>query len=174
MFNRSLFNRAPFNRYELAFVWSGKADIICDTSGTSHVYRAGAGAANIVCDASGVIHITYRGAGAADVITDTAGSFVRIRFGAGVADVICTTTGANLYVYSKKTLELVGINMVVNDVLTVNTDTMTVLLNGVNVNHLLTDDSFFFLLKRGVNELTVIGGESDTAAIEVNYRDRWL
>lgn len=174
MFNRSLFNRVPFNRYELVFIWSGQADIICDTSGTSHVYRTGSGAANVVCDASGVVHVTYRGASTADVITDTAGTFVRIRFGAGVADVICDTAGANLYVYSEKTLELVGINMVANDVLTVNTDTMTVLLNGVNVNHLLTDDSFFFMLKRGENKLTVTGGESDTAAIEVNYRDRWL
>ena len=65
-----------------------------------------------------------------------------------------------------------GVNMVAGDELIIDTEHMTVTLNGVNIVDRVSDDSAFFKLQPGENDIIVEGGT--TADVKVLWKDRWL
>ena len=67
---------------------------------------------------------------------------------------------------------LLVMNMVAGDELIIDTEHMTVTLNGVNIVDRVSDSSVFFKLMSGVNDIIVEGGT--TADIRILWKDRWL
>lgn len=172
MFNRAEFNKTPFNRFELAFRWSGAGKVVCEVSGDCHVYRSMAAAGDIESDTSAANHIIRSMSGVADVICEAAGHYIRVRYFAGIAEVVCSAQAGTLYKSSLETFDITSLDMAAGDQLIIDMDKMTVTLNGVNVGAKVTDDAVFFKLKPGENELTFKGNNS--AQIKVEYGDRWL
>ena len=65
-----------------------------------------------------------------------------------------------------------GVNMVAGDELIIDTEHMTVTLNGENIIDRVSDDSAFFELEPGENDIIVEGGT--TADVKILWKDRWL
>lgn len=172
MFNRVEFNKTPFNRFELAFRWSGVGEVVCEASGACHVYRSMSAAGEVISEASAIKHIIRSVSGAADVICEATGHYIRVRYFDGIAEVICSVQAGTLYKYALETFGMEALNMVTGDQLMIDMDKMTVTLNGVNIGAKVTDDAVFFKLKPGENELIFNGNNS--AQIKVEYGGRWL
>jgi phage-related protein len=85
-------------------------------------------------------------------------------------DASATATGVSTY--GSITMQFPGLTMTAGDELIIDTGHMTITLNGANVIDLLSDDSEFFKLKPGENDIIVEGGT--TADIKVLWKDRWL
>ncbi len=172
MFNRAEFNKTPFNRFELAFRWSGTGEVVCEASGACHVYRSMSAAGEIISNISAVNHIFRSMSGVVDITCEAAGHYVRVRYFEGAADVICSALPGTLYKYALESFDIDSLDMAIGDQLIIDMDKMIVTLNGVNVGAKVTDDAVFFKLKPGENELTFKGENS--AQIKIEYRDRWL
>ncbi len=175
MFNRSQFNKTPFNRYELqVFVWTSTAEAVSEASGKFRLVRHGAAMAEAVSEASGrYVRIVFGGA-LAEAISEAGGRFVRIIFGKGTAEAISQCVSNPLIFYNREQFILTGLNLQAGDELIINTDTMMVYLNGVNVGAKVNDDSIYFKLKPGANKVKIAGGVTDEATIKIDHRGRYL
>ena len=100
------------------------------------------------------------------------GDYIRTRFFAAVAEAVTTASGTGVSTYGQEVLTVAGVNMVAGDELIIDTEHMTVTLNGVNIVDRVSDASVFFKLMSGVNDLIVEGGT--TADIKILWKDRWL
>lgn len=69
-------------------------------------------------------------------------------------------------------MTILGVNMVPGDELVIDTEHMTVTLNGENIIDRVSDDAVFFKLMSGINDITVEGGT--TADVRIVWKDRWL
>ena len=74
--------------------------------------------------------------------------------------------------YGSVTMVIEGVNMVAGDELIIDTEHMTVTLNGANIIDRVSDDSAFFKLQPGENDIIVEGGT--TADVKILWKDRWL
>ena len=77
-----------------------------------------------------------------------------------------------LYAWAKEEALIEGVNMVAGDELIIDTEHMTVTLNGANIIDRVSDDSAFFKLQPGENDIIVEGGT--TADVKILWKDRWL
>ena len=153
MYNRTPYNRAPYNR---------KARFVFEWTATANVESGSGGA---------VLIIRYL-SGASEAVTEAVGDYIRTRFFAAVAEAVTTASGTGVSTYGQEVLTVAGVNMVAGDELIIDTEHMTVTLNGVNIVDRVSDASVFFKLMSGVNDLIVEGGT--TADIKILWKDRWL
>ena len=143
MFNRSAYNRTSFNRSSsIVFEWLATANAETDASAAVKIIRHLNGAVEAVAEARGVI--------------------IRVVLPSAIAEAESSSVGDYIP----------GLTMTAGDELIIDTEHMTITLNGANVIDLLSDDSEFFKLKPGENDIIVEGGT--TADIKVLWKDRWL
>lgn len=77
----------------------------------------------------------------------------------------------NLYGLNVDFIKLDGLTLVAGDELIIDTDNMTVTLNGVNVIQYVTDDSTFFPI-HAEDQIEISG--NGQAAFVVQWKDRWF
>ena len=153
MYNRAPYNRTAYNRtLSIVFEWLATANAEADTSATLRIIR-------------------YMG-GSAVAVSTASGEYVRVFLPSALAEAIATATGAGVSTYGSVTLVIEGVNMVAGDELIIDTEHMTVTLNGANIIDRVSDDSAFFKLQPGENDIIVEGGT--TADVKILWKDRWL
>ena len=100
------------------------------------------------------------------------GDYIRTLFFSALAEAVATASGTGVSTYGSVTMVIEGVNMVAGDELIIDTEHMTVTLNGANIIDRVSDDSAFFKLQPGENDIIVEGGT--TADVKILWKDRWL
>jgi len=174
MYNRTLYNRTPYNRSELyIFEWLASAIAEAGTVNANLlIIRHLDGSAEAVTEVSGAVIRVFLPEVAANATAEAIGEFVLRLFFTTDVYAEATATGTGVSTYGSISLTVAGVNMQAGDELIIDTEHMTVTLNGVNIIDKITDSSVFFKLMSGVNQLIIEG--SSAADIRVLYKDRWL
>lgn len=198
MFNRQPFNRGKFNRTTgnaNSVLLYGSANMSLDTTGrlTAIMVFAGTSALNLTVAGRVTYSANIKGEAALHLIAD--GTVIRSQHVAGdvtlllVADgsiiraqninghiamlLTASTGGFNTFTYSQ--ISLPGLEVRAGDELFIDTDNMTVTLNGQNVMRFVSRDSEFFRIRPGHNEILYEGtGNNSQADIRILWKDAWL
>ena len=174
MYNGMVYNLAPYNIVQPAveFIWKGTVFANTDTGALIQIIRrlAGSAAAQALSNATQTRNLFFDTVGSA-VSTDS-GTVVRIRILASDAYAESGGAGGNVTTVTVLSITIPGVNMKTGDVLQINTDTMTVTLNGNNIAHLVSDDSEFFKISTGEGYVETSGiGNAD---IKILWKDMWV
>ena len=174
MFNRTSFNRTTFNRVGRLSPFEWKALVNGETDATARLklvkHFDAAVAASSTATASFIrVYLPRSVVGA---LTASTGSFIRWKIFKSEVFAVAEASGEALSTYGSVTLELKGVNMVSGDMLIIDTEHMTVTLNGQSVVDKITDASAFFKLEPGDNDIIVEG--ASRADVRILWKDRWL
>lgn len=173
MYNRTPYNKTAYNRTtSVIFEWLATAEAETETSATVKIIRYLDGAVEAVAIASGVIVRVVLPSALAEAHTESVGDYIRTLFFAALAEAVSTASGTGVSTYGSVTMVIEGVNMVAGDELVIDTEHMTVTLNGANIIDRVSDDSVFFKLQPGINDVIVEGGT--TADVKILWKDRWL
>lgn len=173
MYNRATYNKTTYNRVNtFEFEWLATANVETASSGLLFVLRYLDSSVEAVTSSSGGMTRLLLFTGETDAISAVQGNYSRIRFFDAVAEAISIAIGAGVSTYGSATLELENISMIAGDELIIDTEHMTVTLNGANIVDRITDASVFFKLKSGENDIIIEGGT--IADIKILWKDRWL
>ena len=130
------------------------------------------GSAAAVATASGVFVRVLLPSALAEAEAGSVGDYIRTLFFSALAEAVATASGTGVSTYGSVTMVIEGVNMVAGDELIIDTEHMTVTLNGANIIDRVSDDSAFFKLQPGENDIIVEGGT--TADVKILWKDRWL
>lgn len=132
--------------------------------------------AECVSDISAELQLLFRLlAEEANVTSDGSGSFAFVFVGEGYGTVLSNARGSQINFYELLTMLIQDLNMKSGDTLIIDSGHMVVSLNGVSVVEKITDESVFFDLKPGLNELSVSPiNASASASIKLLWKDRWV
>lgn len=173
MYNRAPYNRERYNRKStLIFEWVASATAESGSSGGLLIVRRFEGEAEAVAAVSGELIKLVFFAGEATVESGSSGAYIRVLILDGEAEAESNAYGSALSTYGQEVMILEGVNMSPGDELVIDTEHMTVTLNGENVIDRVKDESIFFKLKEGANDIIVEGGTM--ADIRILWKDRWL
>lgn len=175
MYNRLTYNRAAYNRSaSFVFEWTAIASATAEAAGALLIVRYFDGAAEAVTTSSGEIIRTalFVDGATAEAVAEAIGEYIRTIYQTGQADAEAIANAAAVSTYGSVTLVIEGVNMVAGDELIIDTEHMTVTLNGINIVDRVDDESVFFKLMPGENDVIVEGGT--TADVKILWKDRWL
>jgi len=198
MFNRQPFNRGKFNRKrtDRSVYFFGNASLTIGTAG--HIstistlqgevgvrltaagqlnHSAGlSGSASVEFDASGFLIRSLPYGGYAAIRLSAAGQVLRIRIiEGGAASVIFTVVSGGFNTYRYEHLKLPDLTVRVGDELIINTDLMTVTLNGQNAIPYLSRDSEFYLFNPNENDVIYTSGNpNDRVDIRILWKDQYI
>ena len=132
MFNKSPYNRAPYNRKaRFIFEWTATASAESESGGALLIIRYLSGGAQAESGASGVIVRGKLFFGEATAIGEALGDYIRTLFFSGAAEAVTTSEGAGVSTYGQEVMTVAGVDMRPGDELIIDTEHMTVTLNGV-------------------------------------------
>lgn len=177
MYNRGLYNRTLYNTLLVEFTLRGLAEAISNSLGfiTRRQFLSATGEALSEVLASIVRRVWLTGQ--ATALSEVDAVIIRVRLLSGVAaEALAEVSTAKIEGYNRASIKLEGLRgfeLSRTDVLKIDTDKMTVWINDTIVMGAISDDSVFFKLKPGKNEVSILG---DTANIdfEISYKDRWI
>lgn len=173
MYNRTPYNKTAYNRTtSIIFEWLATANAETETSAAVKIVRHFSGAVEAVAVSSGVIIRVVLPTALAEAEAESVGDYIRTLFFSALAEAVATASGSGVSTYGSVTMVIEGVNMVAGDELIIDTEHMTVTLNGANIIDRVSDESAFFKLQPGVNDITVEGGT--TADVKILWKDRWL
>ena len=173
MYNRTIYNRTVYNRKaRFVFEWTATATAESGSSGVLLVVRRLEGSAEANSEASGQIVRVILLSASAVGDSEAQGDYIRRLFFEAEAIAESSASGTGVSTYGQEVMTIEGVNMEPGDELIIDTEHMTVTLNGVNIIDRVEDSSIFFKLKSGENEIIVEGGTS--ADIRILWKDRWL
>lgn len=173
MYNRAAFNKTAFNRSSsIVFEWLATANAETDTTAAVKIIRYLNGSVEAIAAAGGVVIRVVLPSGIAQAQTDSTGDYIRTLFFEALAEAVASASATGVSTYGSVTMSFPGLTMTAGDELVIDTEHMTITLNGANVIDLLSDESVFFKLMPGENDIIVEGGT--TADIKVLWKDRWL
>lgn len=177
MYNRTRFNHTAYNRtLSVAYQWTAVVSGSTETQAhcnLSIVFSAEKATAESF--ATGTCRIVVFPSSVAEVTTEAIADYMKTIFFQSLAEVITEANGTTVSIYELSLLLIEKINMVAGDMLVIDTEHMTVTLNGINVVDKIVDDSIFFDLKPGLNQISVESvGSASTAEIKIIWKDRWL
>ena len=173
MYNRTPYNRQRYNRKSTyTFEWTALAEVESAAFGALLVERRLSGGADAETESSGRIIRGVLFTALADAETDAGGYVVRVVFFSAEATAEAFASGSGVSTYGQEAMTIEGVNMVAGDELVIDTEHMTVTLNGENIIDRVSDASVFFKLTTGVNDIIVEGGT--TADVRIVWKDRWL
>lgn len=173
MFNRGIFNQTAFNQADVSdFLWHAEAFAEANTTLYLVVTRRFALAQAAKSGGQLTFERIYAMQGDIEAVSTGQGRQIRIRCFASKAEALAVASAEGLISYGTEVLELNGIGLQAGDVLMIDTDNMTITKNGENIVALVTDDSIFFKLNPGNNNLQFEGGS--LADIKILWKDRWI
>lgn len=176
MFNRQPFNLGSFNTTAstTSLYMSGTAALSMGASvEIDAIYRV-KGTANIEFGLAGSVanRVIMPEGEESSLVLGSSGELTRIKKLSGQADMVITASSAGYLTLEGEEIELDGLVIEPGDELIIDTDNMTITLNGINVLSYITDSSSFFTILPGTNTLTVEAGTD--AEFKVLWKDRWL
>lgn len=173
MYNRAPYNKTAFNRTtSIVFEWLATANAETDTSAALKVIRYLGGSVEAITSAAGMFVRILLPSALAEAEAGSTGDYIRTLFFSALAEAVASAIGAGVSTYGSVTMVIEGVNMVAGDELVIDTEHMTVTLNGANIIDRVSDESTFFKLQPGENDIIVEGGT--TADVKILWKDRWL
>lgn len=180
MLNTQKFNIGKFNILAGGSASQASAAFIQDSAMTASAYLAYSALA--IVNAEGVLNNTdysrtkQAQVGAIDALSDmTAQYYIRVPLYPLAADALSGMTAQTAAVYGVDIMSLPDLVLKPGQELVIDTDNMTVTLDGRNAIHLLSDDSVFFFLAQGEDLVTYSdNGNSRNINLKVMWKDRWL
>ena len=173
MYNRAPYNRERYNRKSTSiFEWVASATAESGSGGALLIVRRFKSEVEAVASASGAFNKLVFFAGEATAESGSSGAYIRIVFFDSEVEAEANAYGSVLSTYGQEIMIIEGVNMSPGDELIIDTEHMTVTLNGENAIDLVKDESIFFKLKEGSNDIIVEGGTM--ADIRILWKDRWL
>ena len=131
MYNRTPYNKTTYNRTtSIVFEWLATANAETDTSATLKIIRYLDGSAAAVATASGVFVRVLLPSALAEAEAGSVGDYIRTLFFSALAEAVATASGTGVSTYGSVTMVIEGVNMVAGDELIIDTEHMTVTLNG--------------------------------------------
>lgn len=177
MFNRQPYNRGKFNKPS-AQTTSISGLSILKLSGEpvkpQQVMSSYGMSALILRSTSNATNIK-NSVGSATLILDSKASPTKIHYGiANISDIQLQTKGEHTLA-GEKTIKLSGLILKPGDELVIDTCEMTVTVNGQNMMKFVSDDSEFFSLLPGDNEIIYTDGVTTRkVSIDILWKDRWV
>lgn len=142
MYNRTPYNKTTYNRTtSIVFEWLATANAETDTSATLKIIRYLDGSAAAVATASGVFVRVLLPSALAEAEAGSVGDYIRTLFFSALAEAVATASGTGVSTYGSVTMVIEGVNMVAGDELIIDTEHMTVTLNGANIIDRVSDDT---------------------------------
>lgn len=176
--NRRPYNRSAFNRPSAATSSvTGLALLKMGASPVAYTRTISAigNAASLDLSAAAVPTNAKRGAGNTALVLSTQGVSTKVLCGLLAAAVMALKTSADQSIQGEAIIDLTGLVLAPGDELTINTEDMTVTLDGQNGMDYFSLDSEFFTLLSGLNTLVFTDGETArTVAFDIIWKDRWL
>ena len=173
MYNRTPYNKTTYNRSaKIIFEWLATASAETESAAAVKIVRYLGGTVEAVTAASGVIVRVVLPSAVAEAETGSVGDYIRTLFLSALAEAITASSGTGVSTYGSVTMVIEGVNMAAGDELIIDTEHMTVTLNGANIIDRVSDESEFFKLQPGLNDIIVEGGT--TADVKILWKDRWL
>ena len=175
MFNLSQFSSTPFSG-----VGKNGIPIYCTASmrmtvsGSFNVFRAVTAVALFRAEAYGQMICIRPAAGEASLHMCTEGACIRIKFLTSSVNMLMLASALGYRTYGTKELEFENIELKAGDEVIINTDDMTVTINGQNATVFLSADSDFFKLKPGENIISISGSDGAVGDAYIIWKDRWL
>lgn len=174
MYNRIAFNRAGYNRADIGeFIWSAEAFGQSGATAYIAVTRRLSGSASAVGNGNGDLVRIFATQGEISAESAATGRIVCIRSFNSEVGAVGYAKATGLVSYGTEILAFSNeLILQPGDELIIDTDAMTVTLNGENAVAYVTDNSIFFKLAPGDSMLNFAGGEQ--ADIRILWKDRWL
>ena len=179
MFNTQKFNLGKFNvSTSNVKSMSGAVTVITDALGVMSVKKRLSGTSNTIgkTEPAAMIRKVQLSANPIEVLTESSAKWYnRLLLH---ADTVEVTTGASakaIEVYGVETISLPDIVLKPGQELIIDTNEMTVTIDGENAIHLLSADSDFFALMQGENTITYSDNSNKrTAGLKVMWKNRWV
>ncbi len=197
MFNRQPFNKGKYNVsfyqntvdfygfIDLALEASARINAISNFQGTSEtelsiegninysVNMQGNAEMELLLDGAIIKSISFDGSSI--MLIHASGEIVRQRFFDGEAGLVLEVTSQGFNTYRYEYIKLPDLILRTGDELIINTDEMTVTLNGQNVIQYLSRDSEFFLFNPRENDIIYTSGNAnDKVDIKILWKDAFL
>lgn len=174
MFNHSLFNQTKFN---VAAAGAEKDPIVrinATAASTAEAafsaIRTMSAAAEALSEAAASTIVEHIMAAVASAVTAAEAQFIRAREMTASAEAESTVNRPSLYGVNTEVIGFTGLTLSAGDELIIDTDNMTVTINGENAIMYLADSSTFFTLSAA----DIIRYEgTGTADIRLLWKDRW-
>lgn len=177
-FSRGAFNRSPFNRSgEASTELSGRVQVTYGVTAkgyTSPVLLSGsAGRVYGVSVAAVQTDIPFSGS-TGQIYAVKGTPIMDIVYGVAQIDTFYTASGS-LRLDDSQSFSLDGLNLAPGDTVIIDTDSLDVLVNGVNNIDVFQQGGVFFQLKPGNNVIEVYSDqESNPLSLTVVYQGRWF
>lgn len=174
MYNRTTYNRSGYNRIDIdEFIWSAEAFGQSGSAARIAVTRRLTGSVNGIGGANANLVRVLFVTGEDSAESKATGDIIRIRSFVSNVEAVALAKATGLVSYGTEILAFDSeMTLQPGDELIIDTDAMTVTLNGENVILHVADDSIFFKLAPGKTTLNFAGGEK--ADIRILWKDRWL
>jgi len=172
-----MFNRQPFNRAtSLVTGVSGLATMKASGNVTLYKEIRHSGITALVLGNTLNITRNMYHSGIGNIISDgTINATKVLPVDGDIADMLITVS-ANQFISGEQIISIEGVNLAPGDELVINTETMTVTLNGANATRFVADESDIDLtLLNGGNQIIYSdNGASRNVNIDIIWKDRWL
>ncbi len=150
---------------DMQFSLNGRANFVSTFKGKSEFYMLANGKINAIKQVRGSIYTALKSNGKLNIVIAYS----------GVAVVVLVVTSKGFNTYRYEYLKLTDLVMRVGDELVINTDEMTVTLNGQNAIQYLSMDSEFFLLNPHENDIIYTSNNAnDKTDIKILWKDAYL
>ena len=144
-------------------------------SGQTHYDASMESAVKFQCETVGsFIRFLYPTSPIAEMQADSSAHFGILFFPTAIANMVMTTHADTYHIYGTDQLELAGLVLRPGDEVVIDTDKMTVTVNGQNALKYLSADSDFFQIAPGDNTLTFTAQGGNKADVFILWKDRWL
>ena len=179
MFNTQKFNIGKFNVPSTNVAsMSGAATVTTGASGSMSVKKRLSGTANATgrLEPASIIRKVQISAEPIEALTGALGKWYnRLLLHAAPVEAVTGASAKAIEVYGVETISLPDIVLKPGQELIIDTNEMTVTIDGENAIHLLSADSDFFALMQGENIITYSdNAEGRTAGLKVVWKDVWL
>ena len=143
MYNRTPYNRTQYNRKaRFVFEWTATASAESGSGGALLIIRYLAGAAEAESSGSGEVVRVLLFTAEAEAVAEAVGDYIRTLFFEGDAIAEANASGTGVSTYGQEVMVVEGVNMVAGDELIIDTEHMTVTLNGVNIEMCIRDSYY--------------------------------
>ena len=163
-------------RLNAVLLYSGGADILLNSAVDKiNIAKSIQGSADILLTAAGRIAAAIPFQGDAAILLSSAGRLNRVFGLQGRANILLVVENEGFNIFRYEHIHLPTLSIPVGGELIIDTDDMTITLNGQNVMRHLSRDSEFFLLNPATNEIVYTSGnQNNRANINILWKDAWL
>jgi hypothetical protein len=173
VYNRILYNYASYNLIDItSFIWEAVATAESGAYAALSITRKLVSDVTALSTSEAALTRIYFVDGEANAESEASALVVRIQFFASEAEAVSFAEASGVTLVGSDFIRLPDLFMSEGDMLLINTEEMTVTLNGENIVNLVSDDSVFFALKPGDNDVQIdADGDAD---LRLLWKDRWL